>query len=165
MDSLDSKIINKLYLDAIEEGEHNKYLTLAQEISRPQKVYRSIRYICRKCDKTFINPNLFYKHLVQKQVPCDRNIDIETYVRRHLDILARKYQELREYAKSDLTDAIRLKIVKSVYNKATMMLRILESHPYLVDDGIVESDIAESIKIILQNIGTGDYDNMVLNNE
>lgn len=166
MDNIENKMIDQLILSATEQGrsavyEYHEKTDLIPSDLKPRKILKSVDYLCKRCNKPFETKHQFYRHFVLRGVPCDRKIDEEVYVRRHLDILARGYAIIKKYAESDLDDEIRIKKLQQFHKKAKTMLVVLESHPSLITDGIVDQNVVTWIKVMIQNCLTGDFQNQV----
>ena len=118
------------------------------------------KFQCLKCQKLFSTNSGFHKHMVKRRIPCNKIIDQNVYISRHIYILCQKYKELRLIAISDFSDDdFKKRMLISIYKKANEMLKICEENIEYIPDG---DNILYSIKVMIQNMETGNYDNMDL---
>ena len=162
---MDDLLFNQIIQSHEKEAEmnfENEFCRLQEE--NPKKAnninIKRCKFLCSKCGSIFATNSGFSKHILKKRIPCNRVIDQKVYISKHLYILCQKYKELRLLAISDYSDEeFKKRMLIGVFRKANEMLKLCELNKEFLEDA---DDIIYSIKVIIQNMRTGDYENIDL---
>ena len=162
---MDELLFNQIIQSHEKQGEEsfeNEMCKLKSD--NPKKAtninVKRCKFQCIKCGSLFATNSGFHKHMIKKRIPCDRIIDQKVYISRHIYILCQKYKELRLMAISNYSDDdFKKRMLINIYKKANEMLKICDENIEYIPDG---DNILYSIKVMIQNMNTGDYDNVDL---
>ena len=122
---------------------------------------KKCRFMCTKCNKKFENSNALIYHVLEKRVPCDKQINENLLLQRQLMKLSEDYHALCVFSESELAEAeYARKHLRKVYFRAMLLSKNLEYNNSVVEIDEFPFDkekVLEDLKVIIDSCRSGVY--------